>query len=102
MQPRACFAHATLENVRYAERITDLPGVLLPAILHDASPADDLEIMNFRQLRQQIVLESIRKKRALPVIAEIFKWQHSNSGYWQGLNRLAFPNIPSNSGDEAA
>src|SRR5262245_6149176 len=79
MKPAPSLAYATLQHVRHTQRIAALArGVMVP-ILQDASSANDLEIGNFRELGQKIVLNSIRERGVLPVVAQIFKRQDSNT-----------------------
>src|SRR6266536_5164106 len=57
---------STWENT---QRITDLVYVLLAAILHDAGAADDLEVSDFRQLDQNVVLHAVGKEPVLFLFA---------------------------------
>ena len=59
--------------------IADLAHVLFAAIFHHAGAADDLEIGDFRQLGQNVVLDAVGKGCVLSVVAQIFKWQHGDA-----------------------
>ena len=79
MEPGSCLPDATLQYVRHPKRIADLARVVMVAISHHAGATDDLEISNFRQLRQKIVLDTVGKGGVLSVVAQVFKWQHRDS-----------------------
>src|SRR5438552_1840820 len=81
MKPAAGLACATLQHVRYAKRVSDLAGILFATILHNTRAADHLEIGNFRQLGQNVVLETIGKIGVLRILIETLKRQHSNAPF---------------------
>ena len=49
--------------MRYSQLISDLTDISFATIFHHAGAADDLQIGDFRQLGQNIVLDAIGKKR---------------------------------------
>src|SRR5437762_59020 len=53
--------YAALQHMGDSQLVTDLTYVLLAAIVHYAGPADDLEIGDFRQLGQNVVLHAVGK-----------------------------------------
>ena len=57
---------------------------MLVAVTHHASPADDLEARNLRQLGQKIVLDTVGKRGVLSIVAQVLKRQHRDS---RGHNR---------------
>jgi len=75
-------AYASFQHVGDTQRITDLPRVLLAAILHDAGAADHLEVGDFRQFDQDIVLDAVGKECVLLLIAQIFEWQNRDTFFW--------------------
>ena len=52
-------ADAALQNVRYAQIVTDLSHISFVAIFHHAGPADHFQIGDLRQLGQNVVLDTI-------------------------------------------
>ena len=74
MEQGSGFAHAALQHMRHVKGVADLAHISLAAIFHDTGAADHLEIGNFCQLGQDIVLEPIGKERVPPIAAEIFEW----------------------------
>ena len=73
VKPGTCLAYAAFQDVRHSKRISDLARVLLAAKSHDAVAADHLEVGNFRQLGQDVVLNTIGKGGVLPVVTQVFK-----------------------------
>src|SRR6059058_5664029 len=53
---RAGSADAAFENMRYSQIISNLTEISFPTVLHYASPADDFEVTDLRQPRQNVVL----------------------------------------------
>ena len=83
MDPATVSPYATLQYMRNPEGITDLARVPLAPIFHHAGAADNLEVGNLRQLGQNVVLDTIGKRRVLFVFAQVFKWKHGDSCcYW--------------------
>src|SRR5438445_11035533 len=64
MKPAAGLARATLQHVRYAKRVSDLACILFAAILHHTGAADHLEVGNFCELSQNVILETISQRSA--------------------------------------
>ena len=60
------------------------------SILPNRSAADDFEIGNLRQVRQNIVLHAVGKIGVLLVITEIFKRQHGDTFFRRLHRRLRF------------
>src|SRR6266576_1037672 len=79
MEPGSSLTYAAFQNMRYLKRIADLARVLFAAISYHACPADDLEIGDFRQLGQNVVLDTVGKEGVLSIVAQVFKWQHCNA-----------------------
>ncbi len=80
MNPITAPACASLQHVRHAKRVADLAHISFAAIFHHAVPADDLEIADFRQLGENVVLDTIGKGGVFFLAIEAFKRQNSDSG----------------------
>ena len=81
MKPVGDPADTPLQNVRYAEIITDLSHIPFVAISHYAGPADDFQVGDFRKLRQNVVLHTIDEGRSVfSLVAQVFKRQNGDSG----------------------
>ena len=52
-------SHTSLQHVRNMKRLTDLTDVSRAAVCHHAGATDDLEVRDFGQLGQNIVLYAI-------------------------------------------
>jgi hypothetical protein len=76
-------AHASFQNVRDTKGLTDLARVARATIWHDTRPANHLEIGDVGQLGQNVVLHAIGKEGVLFLLAQVFKWQHSDSGCYR-------------------
>src|SRR5213596_2273295 len=76
---RAGSADAAFQNMRYPQIISDLTEISLATVIHDARPADDFEIGDPRELREDIVLHAIDKRRIAFVVAQIFKRENGKS-----------------------
>ena len=76
--------------------------LLFAAILHDAGATDHLEIGDLCQLCQNVVLDAIGKERVLFMVAEIFKWQHSDSSRYRLPDQFTLPNDPTTCGCQAS
>src|SRR5437016_12013174 len=59
VKPGADSPDAALQHMGDSQLVTDLTHILLAAIVHYAGSADDLEIGDFRQLGQNVVLHTI-------------------------------------------
>src|SRR5437773_6437800 len=91
---RAGSADAAFQNMRYTQVISDLTEISFSTVIHDTRPADDFEIGDFRQLRQEVVLHAIDKRRIAFVIAQIFKRKNGDSSRYRMPDQFAFPNDP--------
>ncbi len=91
VQPGSRLADAAFQYVGCAQLIADLTRIVLAAIFHHASAADDLESGNLRQLRQKVVLNTVGKGGVLFVVAQVFKRKHRDSSCCgtAGLNRFS-------------
>src|SRR6266513_873925 len=94
---RAGSADAALKHMRYTQIISDLTEISFAAVIHHAGPADHLEIGDFCQLGQNVVLHAIGKVCVLFLIAQIFKWQNGDSVVYRMSNKFTFPNDPASS-----
>ena len=65
--------------MRHPKDIADLAHIAFAAVFHHAVPADDLEIADFRELGQNVVLHAIRKGGLFFLVAQIFKRQNGDS-----------------------
>ena len=63
MKPGTAPANASLQHMRYSQLVADLTHIPLAAIVHHAGPADHLQIGDFRQLGQNVVLHAIDESR---------------------------------------
>ena len=74
-------AHASLENVRHAERLADFQNVPFVgvAVFHHAGAADHLEVLDLGQDRQQIVLNAVGEEGVLLLEAEVLKRKHGDA-----------------------
>ena len=72
-------ARGPFEHMRNAKRAPDLTQIPFSAISHDTGPTDHLEVGDFRQLGQNVVLDAIGKKGVLLTVAEIFKRKDGDS-----------------------
>src|SRR6266550_3960082 len=59
MKMRPGPADAALQNMRYPQLVTDLAHISFAAVIHDAGPADDFQVGDFRKLGQDVVLHAI-------------------------------------------
>ena len=62
---RAGSADAALQNVRYAQIISDLTHISFATVIHHTRPADDFQIGDPRQLGQNVVLHAIDEGRVV-------------------------------------
>ena len=69
---------AALKKVRYSQFLPNPYQVTVhPAlVMHHARAADDFQSADLGQIRQDFVLNSIRKIRVLLIVAQVFKGQH--------------------------
>ena len=65
MDPRASFPHASLKHMGDSKGFADLANVSFPAIFHHAGAADHFQAGHFRQLGQDVVLNTVGKGRVL-------------------------------------
>ena len=61
--------NTAFENMRHAKRVPNLTSVPHATVRHDARAANDLQVSDFRQLGQNVVLNTIGKERVLFVLA---------------------------------
>ena len=63
-----------------AELLSNLAQVARIAALveHDRSAADDFQVRDLGQVREDFILNSVREIRVLFVVAQIFEWQYRN------------------------
>src|SRR5437867_10953166 len=94
---RAGSADAAFQNMRYPQIISDLTEISLATVIHDAGPADDFEIGDPRELREDIVLHAIDKRRIAFVVAQIFKRENGNPVRQGTRDKFTFPNNPARS-----
>ena len=83
-------AHASLQHVDHAERLRNLRQIAFgrAAVGHHRGAADYLQVVDFRQARQDVVLDSVGKKRVLLVVAEIFERQNGDALFGASGSRL--------------
>src|SRR5205814_4082898 len=69
------------KNVSDTECFADFPEVALDAVfvLHHGGAADDFEVGHFREIGQDLVLNTIGEVGVLFVVAEIFKRKDSDA-----------------------
>src|SRR6266480_191632 len=81
-------AHAAFHHVTDTQLLRDFFEIArdVALVLLYRSAADYFQILNLREVRQQLILDSICKKSVLLFIAEIFQRQHRNAFL---RNRLA-------------
>ncbi len=72
--------HAAFQQIRDAKLLTDLSQIARRAapVLEDRSAADDLQIRDFCQISENLILHAIREVGVLLVVAEVFERQDSN------------------------
>ena len=75
--------HGTLENVSNAELPTDLAQIswLTAFILAHGGVADDPQLGNPGQIRQDLVLHAVSEVRVLFIVTQIFKRQNRDRFY---------------------
>lgn len=74
VKPCPDLADAALQNVRYAQIITDLADIPFTAIIHHAGSADHFQIGDPRQLGQNVVLDTLDEGTSIfSLLAQIFK-----------------------------
>src|SRR5205814_9451554 len=71
----------SFERIGYAQRLTNIAEIPFCAfsVLHDRSPADHFEVSRFREIRQNFILNAIRKINVLFLIAQILERKNSNA-----------------------
>ena len=70
-------AHAAFQNVGNTERLPDLAQILrLAAERHDRCARNYFQVADLRQVRQNIVLNSVGEVSVLLIVAQIFKRKH--------------------------
>src|SRR5436190_2178730 len=70
--------HTTLQDICHAKRFTDGAQVLCCSVakLHHRRTADDSEIFDLCQTREDVVLNAVCKKRIVLIRAEVLKRKH--------------------------
>src|SRR5689334_3129279 len=72
-------AHAALENRPNPESFSNLTHVRsFSTIRHDRGAGDDLEVTDFGQISQDVILNAVSEIGVLFLVAKIFKWQYRN------------------------
>src|SRR5438046_10053827 len=73
--------HAAFKNIRNSQLLPDLAQIALRArgVIRNARARDNLEIGDFSERGQNIILHSLCEKCVLLVSAEIREWQHGNA-----------------------
>ncbi|TMP90003.1 MAG: hypothetical protein E6L06_08355, partial [Verrucomicrobia bacterium] len=97
MNPITAPACASFQHVRHAKRIADLAHIAFATIFHHASPADDFETGDLRQLAQNVVLHTIGEDRVFFLLVQIFKRENGNSVRQGTRDKFTFPNNPARS-----
>ena len=67
--------NTSLHYIGKAEFICDLAQVTFHAVLvlHHRSAANDFQVRDPRQIRQDLILHAVRKKRVIRIATEVFK-----------------------------
>src|SRR5438128_7640033 len=73
--------NTTLQKIGNTQGLTDGARIARDPrlVLHHRCPADYLEISDSGQVRQDLVLYAISKKRVLRICAQVFKWKHGDA-----------------------
>src|SRR5206468_10339045 len=87
MDPRSSFPHASLQHMGDPKGFSDLANVPFASIFHHAGAADYFQVGHLRQLGQNVVLNTVGKRRVLFLGAKIFKWQNGDSSSWRGTKQ---------------
>src|SRR5205085_8839346 len=76
-----CSLHATLEQMYHAELSSNFAEIAphLALVLHHAGTADDLEVGDLSQIRQDFVLHSVGEKGVVWIAAQIVERQDSDA-----------------------
>ena len=70
-------ADAAFQNVGNTKRLPDFAQILrLAAVGHHRCARNYLQIADLRQVRQNIVLNSVGEVSVLFFVAQVFKWEH--------------------------
>ena len=74
-------ADAPFENIRHTQRPADRTHIAPVSFLvsHHARAADDFQIVNLREARQHIVLNSGAEVGVIFVVTEVLEWQHGDA-----------------------
>jgi len=72
--------HAALKHVRHAELLADFAQIALRAsfVLHDGGAADDLQIRDSGEVRQDFILHAVSEISVLFVVAQVLERQNCN------------------------
>ena len=72
--------HRAFQNVSHSEGQADLAQVARARfVLANRSPADDFQVGDLGQVREDIILDAIREILILLIVAQIFEWQHRDA-----------------------
>src|SRR6266481_387022 len=82
----ACSLHTALKQMRHAELSSNFAEIArhLALVLHHTRTADYLQVRDLRQIRQNLVLHSVRKKGVVRITAEIVERQNGNTFFRNG------------------
>src|ERR1041385_3434992 len=87
-------ADAAFDHVANAQLLRDFLEVAPRAalILHRRCAADHFHILDFGEVREQLVLYAIREKRVLLIFAQILQRQHGDAFVgWRARRQIAMP-----------
>ena len=87
-------SHCSLQHVGDTQSIAELAQILFAAVLHHARAADHLQIGNFGQFNQDVVLDAVGKERVFFLITQVFKRQDRDSSGYRWPDKFTFPNDP--------
>src|SRR5260370_36323721 len=83
--------------MRYSQFVSDLTEISFATVIHDTRPADDFQVSDLGQLRQNVVLHTIGKRGVFLLLAQVFKWQYGNSSCHRMRDKFTLPNYPARS-----
>ncbi len=68
--------HRSFQNVRHAQRLTDFAQIARARfVLPHRSAADDFQVGDLGQVREDIILDAVREILVLLIVAQIFERQ---------------------------
>ena len=72
--------HAAFQDMSYSRSAQSAQVArLCRIVLHDADPADDLQIRDLRQLGKDLFLHTIREERIFPFGTQVFERKNSQT-----------------------